>query len=284
MYSHMPSHFRIVLFLLLIAKGMSTGLQFISLPTSAFDLIYIQTPWRNPSLLNSVGKSPELSFAYGKWFGDTENLSLSWQGQIRSISSGLKFRYVGINDIELRSNTPSSKPIGYYGAYGMSTKASTSFGRGNFRYGLALQMISMQIYQDNSSGYAADLGISWQMNKAITFSGSALNLGKMNNFRNQRPRLPTRYIGHASYHKDNSQIILSIEKNELIEKPLFYLGSTFKKDKIFFGATGMVNDKTKSLLAGVGMSFGIYTFSYGFQYGNQDIGFPQIIDISFRLP
>ena len=79
---------------------MSTGLQFISLPTSAYDLIYIQTSWRNPSLLNSVGKSPELSFAYGKWFGDTENLSLSWQGQIRSISSGLKFRYVGINDIE----------------------------------------------------------------------------------------------------------------------------------------------------------------------------------------
>ena len=77
---------------------------------------------------------------------------------------------------------------------------------------------------------------------------------------------------------------LSMEKNELIEKPLFYLGSTFKKDKIFFGATGMLNDKTKSLLAGVGINFGIYTFSYGFQYGNQDIGFPQIIDISFRLP
>ena len=57
-----------------------------------------------------------------------------------------------------------------------------------------------------------------------------------------------------------------------------------KKDKIFFGATGMLNDKTKSLLAGVGINFGIYTFSYGFQYGNQDIGFPQIIDISFRLP
>ena len=92
MYSRMPSHFRIVLFLLLIAKGMSTGLQFISLPTSAYDLIYIQTAWRNPSLLNSAGKSPELSFAYGKWFGDTENLSLSWKGQIRSVSSGLKFR------------------------------------------------------------------------------------------------------------------------------------------------------------------------------------------------
>ena len=46
----------------------------------------------------------------------------------------------------------------------------------------------------------------------------------------------------------------------------------------------MLNDKTKSLLAGVGINLGIYTFSYGFQYGNQDIGFPQIIDISFRLP
>ena len=43
-------------------------------------------------------------------------------------------------------------------------------------------------------------------------------------------------------------------------------------------------ETTKSILAGMGINFGIYTFSYGFQYGNQDIGVPQIIDISFRLP
>ena len=79
MYSRMPSHFRIVLFLLLIAKGMSTGLQFISLPTSAYDLIYIQTAWRNPSQLNSAGKSPELSYAYGKWwFGTGSGLDVSY--------------------------------------------------------------------------------------------------------------------------------------------------------------------------------------------------------------
>ena len=284
MYLRMPFHFRSILLPLLIAKGMSTGLQFISIPSSAYDLIFIETPWRNPSLLQAVGKSPELSFAYGKWFGDSENLSFNWQGQIRSVSSGLKFRYVGINDIELRSNTPTSKPIGYYGAYGISTKATTSVTKGDFRYGLALQMISMQIYQDNSSGYAVDLGLSWQMNKVITLSGSALNLGKMNHFKYERPILPKRFIAHASYRANNRQIFLSIEKNELIEHPLFYLGSTIKKDNLFAGATAMINNDTKSILAGMGINFGIYTFSYGFQYGNQDIGVPQIIDISFRLP
>jgi hypothetical protein len=106
----------------------------------------------------------------------------------------------------------------------------------------------------------------------------------MNHFKYERPTLPKRFIGHASYRLNNRQIFLSIEKNELIDNPLFYLGSTIKKDNFFAGATAMISNNTKSILAGVGMNFGIYTFSYGFQYGNQDIGVPQIIDISFRLP
>ena len=95
---------------------MSSGLQFLSIPSSANDLIIFRSAWRNPSFLNISEKSPELSFAYGKWFGETENLSFEWQGKIRSHSTGIAMRYVGINDIELRDNRPSSDPLGYYGA------------------------------------------------------------------------------------------------------------------------------------------------------------------------
>ena len=129
---------------------MSSGLQFLSIPSSANDLIIFRSAWRNPSFLNISEKSPELSFAYGKWFGETENLSFEWQGKIRSHSTGIAMRYVGINDIELRDNRPSSDPLGYYGAYGVSSKLATSFSRGNINYGFAFQMISMQIYQDES--------------------------------------------------------------------------------------------------------------------------------------
>ena len=280
----MLSHFKILISTLFFSQGMSTGLQFLSIPASANDLIMFNSPWRNPSFLNTLEKSPELSFAYGKWFGETENLSFEWQGNIKSQSTGISMRYVGINDIELRDNRPSSDPLGYYGAYGVSTKVASSFSRGNINYGFALQMISMQIYQDESSGFAADLGISWQVTEKINIASSIVNFGKMNSFRNDKPVLPTRFTNIFTYNLNSADIFVSYEINELIEKPIYSLGSAFKVDNVFFGATATINDDSRMIASGIGVNLGSYSFSYGFQYGNQDIGFPQIIDISFRLP
>ena len=263
---------------------MSTGLQFLSIPSSANDLIMFHSPWRNPSFLNTLEKSPKLSFAYGKWFSETENMSFEWQGKIKSQSTGISMRYVGINDIELRENRPSSDPLGYYGAYGVSTKVASSFSRGNINYGFALQMISMQIYQDESTGFAADLGISWQVTEKINIASSIVNFGKMNSFRNDKPVLPTRFTNIFTYKLNTADIFFSYEGNELIEKPIYSIGSAFKIDNIFFGATAIINDDSRMIASGIGVNLGSYSFSYGFQYGNQDIGFPQIIDISFRLP
>ena len=280
----MLSRFKLPILSLFLSAGMSTGLQFLSIPSSANDLIVFRSSWRNPSFLNAQGKSPELSFAYGKWFGETENLSFNWQGKIRSNNAGIAMRYVGINDMELRGNTPTSEPLGYYGAYGVATKAVTSFSKGNLNYGFALQLISMQIYQDASTGFAADLGISWQVNEKINLAASVINAGKMNAFRNERPVLPARLNGIVSYKINSTDIFLSVETNELIEEPIYSTGSAFKIDNIFFGATAMMNDNLKMISSGIGINLGSYSFSYGFQFGNQDIGFPQIIDISFRLP
>ena len=202
----MLSRFKLPILSLFLSAGMSTGLQFLSIPSSANDLIIFRSSWRNPSFLNAQGKSPELSFAYGKWFGETENLSFNWQGKIRSNNAGIAMRYVGINDMELRGNTPTSEPLGYYGAYGVATKAVTSFSKGNLNYGFALQLISMQIYQDASTGFAADLGISWQVNERINLAASVINAGKMNAFRNKRPVLPARLNGILSY-KINSCLL-----------------------------------------------------------------------------
>ena len=284
MYLPMHSHFKSLISILFLSQGMSTGLQFLSIPSSANDLIVFRSPWINPAFLNTTGKSDELSFAYGKWFGETENLSFEWKGKFRLNSAGLKVRYVGINDIELRGNVPSSDPIGYYGAYGVSGKAVTSFTKGNINYGLALQMISMQIYQDASSGFAVDFGISWNVNKKLTMSGSVLNLGKMNPLKNEKPKLPTRFIGITTYEVNIGEIFFGFETNELVDKPIYNVGSNFKIDNIFFGATAIMNNNSKMISSGIGINLGSYSFSYGFQYGDQNIGFPQIIDISFRLP
>lgn len=263
---------------------MSTGLQFLVIPSSANDLIFAQTPLLNPAFLNSINRNPEMNFAYGKWFADSENISLNWTGNIQSTSTGLNFRYVGINDIELRPDMPTSDPLGHYSSYGISAKALTSFQSGQFRYGVALQVISIQLYQEESSGFAGDLGISWLVNESITLSGALLNFGKMNVLYKEEPTLPQRAISSLSFSKNKSDYYASIELNELIKEPIFSVGSVTYKDNFFFGASFKKNDKTLSLSTGIGINFGKYTFSYGLQYGNQEIGIPQMIDISLRLP
>ena len=40
----------------------------------------------------------------------------------------------------------------------------------------------------------------------------------------------------------------------------------------------------KSLSGGVSFLLGIYTITYGFQWGDQHLGRPQMLDISIRLP
>ena len=106
----------------------------------------------------------------------------------------------------------------------------------------------------------------------------------MNPLKNEKPKLPTRFIGIATYEVNIGEIFFGFEANELVDKLIYSVGSNFKIDNIFFGATAIINNNSKMISSGIGINLGSYSFSYGFQYGDQNIGFPQIIDISFRLP
>ena len=63
----MRLHFKLLLFGVLLSELGAVGTQFLSIPPSARDLIYFNSSWRNPSLLNQVNQAPELSLAYGDW-------------------------------------------------------------------------------------------------------------------------------------------------------------------------------------------------------------------------
>ena len=115
-------HFRKVATSLFFAKLVATGTQFLSIPASAYDLIFFQTAWRNPASLNHINRSPELGLAYGNWLAGMQSFSFNWKGQVRGSSGALDIRYLGMDDIELRSNKPTSEPLGYHAAYGLSTK------------------------------------------------------------------------------------------------------------------------------------------------------------------
>lgn len=282
----MPSHFkRLLLLYFWISSALGSGTQFLSIPASAYDLIYFHSPWRNPAALNHLDRVPELSFAYGKWLAGTKAASLKWRGQIgKSRSGGLDIRYIGLDDIELRPNKPTSQPLGYYASYGFSARGVVSLERGNHQFGIAIQSISLQIYQESSSGLALDLGWGWSLRPHLKFTVSALNLGKMNALKELEPQLPQRIISGILWEKESYRAYVGMESNSLVNDSILYIGGNGQYKNLIYGGTFMHTDGMKSLSSGVGFQFGIYSIRYGMQWGDHHLGMPQIIDISIRLP
>ena len=280
----MPFHSKKIISLFFISQLMGSGTQFLSVPTSAYDLMYFHTVWRNPAALNQIYRAPHIGLAYGNWLAGIESFSFQWQGQIRKGSAGLNIRYLGMDDIELRPNKPTSKPLGHYVAYGLSTKGSYSIKRDNYQFGFGIQLINFQIYQESTSGIAFDFGLGWDINQQMRFSFSGLNIGSVKPMINESPELPRRIIGSLDYHPGKYSLFIAVESNQLVNDPIVYSGFNSNYKNLIFGTTIMSNKDVNVLSGGIGFSFGIYSITYGFQWGNQHLGMPQIIDISIRLP
>ena len=277
-------HFKKIVSLFFVSQLIASGTQFLSVPPSAYDLMYFHTVWRNPAALNQINRAPRLALAYGNWLAGIESFSFQWQGQMGKGSGGLDIRYLGMDDIELRPNKPTSKPLGHYVAYGLSTKGSYSIKRDNFQFGFGINLINFQIYQESTSGIAFDFGLGWDINQQIRFSFSGLNIGSINPMINESPELPRRIIGSLDYQPKKYSLFLAVESNQLVKEPILYGGFNSNYKNLIFGTTIMSNKDVNVLSGGIGFSFGIYSITYGFQWGNQHLGMPQIIDISIRLP
>jgi hypothetical protein len=280
----MRLHFKLFLFSITLSGLGAVGTQFLSIPPSARDLIYFNSSWRNPSLLNQINLAPELSLAYGDWLAGVQTFGFRWKGQIKSGSGGIDIRYVGLDDMELRSDKPTAKPLGHYAAYGASAKGTYSWTKGSFQLGVGLKLLNFQIYQEKSNGTALDLGLGWQPVDKIRFNISALNLGKMGKMVSELPELPRRYISSIIYDQSKNRYFGAVEYNSYVKNPIYYVGGNGRYNNLLFGTTAMISKGVKSISGGVGIQFGIYSVTYGFQWGDQHLGMPQMIDISVRLP
>ncbi len=280
----MRLHFKLLLFSITLSGLGAVGTQFLSIPPSARDLIYFNSSWRNPSLLNQINLAPELSLAYGDWLAGVQTFGFRWKGQIKSGSGGIDIRYVGLDDMELRSDKPTAKPLGHYAAYGASAKGTYSWTKGSFQLGVGLKLLNFQIYQEKSNGTALDLGLGWQPVDKIRFNISALNLGKMGKMVSELPELPRRYISSIIYDQSKNRYFGAVEYNSYVKNPIYYVGGNGRYNNLLFGTTAMISKGVKSISGGVGIQFGIYSVTYGFQWGDQHLGMPQMIDISVRLP
>lgn len=146
----------------------------------------------NPANL-AFEESSSLNASYTLWIGDLTHTHAGIN--LRKKSRALAFGFLGsqIDDIPLRGNQPGPAN-GSFTVSTLSLSGAYAYRLGPLAIGGALEYLREEYYIYNASGYAANFGVSSRFwDDRILIGASLLNLGKMNELRNEATPLPTTF-------------------------------------------------------------------------------------------
>ena len=270
------------------------GTQFLSIPSNAIDLAFGSSPLlgnlplNNPALLNALPQGINLHMSYGSWLSNVSASSFAFASKLNRGNVGLQLRYMGLNDLELRTATPTDLPLATFGssAFAMDGNYSQSFG--GLKVGASLRYIFVQLYTEKITGYAVDAGIIRSIGKNIQIGVSALNLGSMEQTPTYSSSLPKRMLSAISYRFTRSTwdhtVCFSVEKSSLVDGPIFKVASETSFNMLDIRLGSHFSDNVTVISGGFGVRLGILDLHYGLQIGSQHLGIPQMIDLSLQLP
>lgn len=283
----MHSIFSIIL-LSLSVPLIAVGTQFLSLPGSAYDMSSLNIPWLNPAISVSTGNHPTMGISYGSWLGDSRAFTFQLQGRAGAGSVAMRMRYLGIEDIELRTNRPSDDPLGNYSAFGVALESVYNKMLGNMRVGLGFKVLRTQVYTSSSTGWAVDLGVEKQLGTELSLGLSLLNLGRMSIMEKKRPTLPRRFLINLGYdysiQEMGGKVTILGETSSLVKGLIIGLGNELIYKNLVGRLSFRSSRDSRTFSGGVALRFGIYQISYSLQIGNRVLGYPQLMDVSVRLP
>ena len=270
------------------------GTQFLSVPSNAIDLAFGCNPllgkvaMNNPALLNASPQGINLHMSYGSWLSNVSASSFALASKLNRGTIGLQLRHMGLNDLELRTTTPTDYPLATFGSSALSIDGSYSQSFGGLKVGASLKYIFVQLHTEKIAGYAVDAGITHSISKNIQMGISALNLGFMNQSDTYNQSLPMRLLSAISYQFSRSTwdhtVCFSAEKSSFVNGPIFGVANETRYNKLDIRFGSHFSDKVTVFSGGFGIRLGILDLHYGIQVGSQHLGIPQMIDLSLRLP
>ena len=279
---------------ILVNTGFGLGTQFLSVPFNAIDLAFGCNPLlgkvtlNNPALLTASPQGINLHMSYGSWLSNVSASSFALASKFSRGTIGLQLRHMGLNDLELRTTTPTDYPIATFGSSALSIDGSYSQSFGGLKAGASLKYIFVQLHTEKITGYAVDAGITHSISKNIQMGISALNLGIMNQSDTYNQSLPMRLLSAISYQFSRSKwdhtVCISAEKSSFVNGPIFGVANETRYNKLDIRFGSHFSDKVTIFSGGFGIRLGILDLHYGIQVGSQHLGIPQMIDLSLRLP
>ncbi len=280
----MRSIFKIITSLLVFQSLVfGVGTQFLAIPHNSMELVLGVNP-----TINLIATKPMLTASYGNWLGEIKVSSFGYNRKAYGGSTGLDVRYIALNDIELRSERPTDEPLAVYGATAIALDGKYNRLIPKGIIGIKIRYISLQLFDESSTGYAMDIGLQHNINKKFTIGFSLLNFGKMSKLYKEEPKLPIRMIAGSTYNFSINEVnysnYIALEKSTLTDGMILRVGEVIKWNKLQLLIGTQFSDNTASISGGFGIKLGSYQIGYAIQYGSQLLGIPQIVDISVILP
>jgi hypothetical protein len=278
----------------LFSTLFAIGTQFLAVPVSAVELGLGRHPtmkWGfniNPAVLSHYNGGAEVSFSLGEWLTDVNTSAVTVVAPVFGNTGGVQLRYVGLNDLELRSSIPSDEPLGRFDAYGTALDLSYAFHKNGLNFGAAMHTLHMQIYTESAAGLAIDVGVLYEVNNGLILGGSILNIGKTGKLYKKNPALPLRITGGIAYPYQTGNLkntgFLSGEYAQINNQVIIKVGNESNWNGLSLRINSQVAKNSTSYGGGVGFSVGLYQFNYGLNFDSKKLGTSQLITVLMMIP
>lgn len=272
--------------------GIGTG--FLSLPASASEISLGQNPlmgnsnWANPALGSFPGSPSYLDISYGSWLSGVRSFKLNVGSNLGDYKTGYRVRHVSLNDLEYRTERPTDEALASFGASGTAADFHINRSWKNAKAGVALRWVYMDMHTESSHGFSLDLGGLYNMGEKFQFAASILNIGAMSEFKSESPALPLRALAGVSVklQPGSTPLLVGVhsEYNSHVSGLIAGVSATMQFANLAIQSGLKTSENVVSVSGGIGLSMGIYKLHYGLLYGTHQLGIPQMIDLSIRLP
>ncbi len=271
-----------------------TGAGFLSIPATAEAMARGDHPLAssfsalNPAGNRKVAGQPLLNMSYGSWLADAEQMTITYATDRFDGTVVVKGRYVGLSDLELRTETPTDDPLGYFESFGANVEIQYTRRLHNLQLGLGMKATRLQLYTAGAKGYALDVGVLYTVNKTVDVGVTILNMGGFESWGLRNPSFPLRVIGGIGASLESlpmqPSFMLSAENSSLTDGIILRVGDELIWKQLVVRSSMGWSKEVFVRSAGIGIRLGMYSINYGFQVGSQHLGIPHLIDVSVLLP
>lgn len=243
----------------------------------------------NPSVLSTLENS-QVYFTHNSWITDVSAQTIGANFNLFDLPFAINVNNTSIKDIEIRRSAGDSysKFDARYFYFSLSSSLKLD---SKIFFGVTAKYIYENILSDESSGYAADFGLTYKnILENVDLGLSLRNIGSISKLRTESSDLPIDLRFGGSYklsiQKIESRLILisGIQKNMNQADTHFHLAFEYNYDDLIFIRSGYLSGfESRAFSFGAGLSWGSAELDYSYVPFNYGLGNSNSITLLYNF-